>query len=513
MSDTIYGLTASGFVAKPLSVCVDDLIQGLKNQFGADIASGPDSVFGQIAAICAKPTADLWQQVMAIYASRSRMAAEGVSLDVIAEYVGLVRAQPLASSVIAYVGGVDQTTVPAGTLFAMANGAVFSTTADVTISNPGGASAILQRVTVTAEFQSGTISVAIAGPYGSYTASTSANQAFADIVTALVDAINAQVSSLGITASAVGNVITLIANNKLSPFTVTEVVGDVSLGDAYNNTVFARGVETGPMAVPPYTLTVIQTPVSGLVAVTNANAGVIGQDLESDTALRVRIITAPNFRGKATEKAIASLVLFDTAAYGVESVFVVSNRLLTSDGAGRPAKSFEVYVQGPYDSTDPTTLNAIAQAIYDSEPAGIRPVSTASGPLSLQGTATDQTGNPVTVPFSLPNQAWVWLWVDLTANTKETFPANGEVAVQAALTAFGATAEVSDDVILGKFDGPIYSIPGIRTATIYAVVTEPNPISPPSKPGSPATQSDAQFTIAAGTIAVYDSSRIVVVMA
>ncbi len=186
---------------------------------------------------------------------------------------------------------------------------------------------------------------------------------------------------------------------------------------------------------------------------------------------------------------------------------------MTPDDAERPAKSLEVYVSGTFDPEDEDTLNAIAQAILDSAPGGIEIVSTAAGDRALHGEATDQNGTVVQVAFSLPNLKWVWLWIDLTRNTEQTFPVNGTSAVRDALVAFGAGAQVSDDVILIDFYGPIASVPGIRKATIYAVVTDPNPVSPPDKPGSPADQDDPQFAIAGGSLAVYDPARITVVMA
>ncbi len=125
-------------------------------------------------------------------------------------------------------------------------------------------------------------------------------------------------------------------------------------------------VDEGPIEAPAGTIN--DYPGGGdLVLVTNTEAASIGTDRESDSELRKRLKRFLQAGGNSTENAIASAI---SNIAGVTDVAVVSNDTLETVSRGldrpdRPAKSFEVVVEGGSDTN-------IAEAIALSKAAGIQ---------------------------------------------------------------------------------------------------------------------------------------------
>ena len=76
-----YGVTANGFVRKPLSVILDDIEQGMVGVFGADVIQTAESPLGQLNGLEADLVAELWELAEAVYQSYDPNEATGVRLD------------------------------------------------------------------------------------------------------------------------------------------------------------------------------------------------------------------------------------------------------------------------------------------------------------------------------------------------------------------------------------------------------------------------------------------------
>ena len=168
-----------------------------------------------------------------------------------------------------------------------------------------------------------------------------------------------------------------------------------------------------------------------LVLVSNPEAASIGVDRESDQELRIRLKRFLQAGGNSTENAIASAV---SNIAGVTDVAVVSNDTLSPVSRGldrpdRPAKSFEVVVEGGSD-TD------IAEAIALSKAAGIQSF----------GDTIILNQNPLTtVGLTRPEVYNIKLTLSYESYTEEILPNGVEGTLKANAVAFA-----EDEFTLGK---------------------------------------------------------------
>jgi uncharacterized phage protein gp47/JayE len=203
------------------------------------------------------------------------------------------------------------------------------------------------------------------------------------------------------------------------------------------------------------TITKIVDPVSGIESVTNSNPTSGGSDTESDETFRWRVKTTISGLGKATLDAIKTAVL---AVDGVTTAKIEENDTINDNtpGGGLPPKSFRVTIMGG-------TNNDVAQAIFDSKPAGIRPYGDTSG------TAYDQDGNEYTVYFARPTTVNIYADVDITSDGT----AISEQDVKDAVKAYINNLEIGEDVIYNKVVAAVMDIQGVVDATVKIDTASP----------------------------------------
>jgi uncharacterized phage protein gp47/JayE len=211
----------------------------------------------------------------------------------------------------------------------------------------------------------------------------------------------------------------------------------------------------GPVQAPSGTLTVIATPVVGWSGVTNTEDATAGRLSDSNQELRVRREQALARAGSSTAQAIRADVL---AVTNVTSVQVFENYTDTTDVDGLPPHSFEVVLWDDAGAND----DAVAQAIWDTKAAGIRPF----GQTGDQGTATDANGDPHTVPFSRAAQVSMYIEFDLTPRAGYVGDADFKLAVAQALNAeFGTGDDVGFYDILDAAHGLGAKVLAVRFGT------------------------------------------------
>jgi hypothetical protein len=182
----------------------------------------------------------------------------------------------------------------------------------------------------------------------------------------------------------------------------------------------------GPFVANAGTLTVIGTPTIGWTAVTNAADAEQGLMADTDTTLRQKRALELLGEGSGDIDAIRAAVL---KVGGVEQVFVYENTTLVTDGTGLPGKSFRVVI---WDGPTMAALNdAVAQAIWDSKPAGILSFGT-----TASGNATDSTGTIRTILFDRAVQVPIYVTLTTTPGTLTTAQT---AAVKLALTTYAST--------------------------------------------------------------------------
>jgi uncharacterized phage protein gp47/JayE len=207
--------------------------------------------------------------------------------------------------------------------------------------------------------------------------------------------------------------------------------------------------DTGPIAAPAGQLNVIAEPVVGWLSVTNPLDAAIGSDIESDAALRNRRLVELSTAGSESVGAIRAEV---SGVPDVLSVQVLENVTDAIDANGLPPHSFEVLLRdaGADD-------NAIAQAIWDSKPAGIQAFGTGES-----GTAVDDAGGDQIVEFSRITVRDVYLEIDLDVDTV-TYGAGGDQAVKEAVATYGdANFGIGEDIVLAALYAAIFSVTGVN---------------------------------------------------
>lgn len=180
--------------------------------------------------------------------------------------------------------------------------------------------------------------------------------------------------------------------------------------------------DTGPTPVPVHTLTVITTPITGWLSVTNAAAGVLGNNGDTDTILRARRDAELSATGSTTGPAIRA----DVLAIGpdVISCEVLVNTTNATNTDGVPAHSFEVVVY--HDGT--LDLTSLARTIWNNQAAGIM----SSG--STHITFVDETGATRDVYYSPVTQVPITLVYALTTTTGYVGSTQFKADIAAAMT-------------------------------------------------------------------------------
>ena len=494
-----FGLDSTGFSLKRLADIKEEIENTLKASFG-EIATGPDSVFGQIIGVLSKQYADLWELGQQVYNSQYPSSALGFSLENVVQFVGLSRLPATQTRVPTILEGDEGTVVPEGQVVsAVETNARFAAESSVTITKGNLLKCVLSidNVTVGSPYdvyiRYPVSAVPIVSSYTAVGGDTPAN-----VAAGLVLDIN---TNLGTYVTAIDNVdgtLTIEVDDSATSMTVDQIAGilsDMSFAELWTP-AFYRAEETGEILALAGTVTQIETAVSGLNAVDNLLPGVIGRALETDTELRLRRAESLQSLGAATPETIRSRLRQEVA--DIISVSIVEN-LEDTVVAGRPGHSFETIVEGGDD-------NEIAAKIWLLKPAGIQTYGNVNSGLGID--TLDSQGNLQNIKFSRPVSIYSWCYVEISRYLEETFPANGAALIVEAIREWGTSLGIGKDVIAQRVNTPIFSIPGVKTADIW-LFTSTNPSASPTRPVPPTANDYNQITqtIDSNEISVWSFSQ------
>lgn len=244
-------------------------------------------------------------------------------------------------------------------------------------------------------------------------------------------------------------------------FRTTEDVSNSS-GVSAPFDVVCESIETGPVAAPAGTLTVIVTPVSGWTAATNVSDAVLGLPIATDEELREQRLIELAGLGQNTYAAIRAAV---ARVDDVQEVAIYGNETLSTDSEGRPGKTFEVVVWDDGAADD----DEIAQAIYDRKPSGIASHGGTSG------TAADEAGQDVTVPFTRASALRTYVNAEVVLQPG-TAPGWAALA-QTAVAAHGVTYVVGETAFASQLICALLEVPGIVAVTTLTIGTAPLPVT------------------------------------
>jgi hypothetical protein len=476
-----FGVTHTGFVKKTLQECKAEL-EGVYQSIWPTVDLDPDGEAGQRIGLSAKRESEIWDMAQDVYTTTSPSEATGAAQDNLYALVGLTRIDASPTVVNnALHWGSSGTVILANSKAKMSGTQKqFALQADVTLSNTLTDGIRLQL----GAYSDGKVYSIILGSY-TFTKTAGSSDTIDTIGAYFVGVMNTNF----ITTYASG---ILKTKGKLSTsgFIVPFTVGILTEATIVN--VGGQGVyfcsEDGANACPANTLDTIVTPISGWDTVENPYAGTTGRLVETDDQFRLR--QAGFYAGgKATEPAIRANVL--NTVSGVISCNIRSNRTMSIDSEGLPPKSFQCVVEGG-------VVLDIAQAILDSEPAGIESYGNTSVTLD------DDQGVPRTIKFSVPTQALIWVKVTRTLDSDGGYPVDGDsqikkAIVEWALTHYSAGLNVYTRDILT----PINTIPGL--ADVLVELGNSRTTAPPG------SYSSTAMTMTLTESPIFDIVRIMVV--
>jgi hypothetical protein len=368
-----FGLTAAGLVIKTLDDLQTDLETDIQNAFGASSDLSSMSNFGQFTGSMAERLSELWNLELAVYNAQTAEGATGTAEDSINSLTGCIRLSAVASSVQQAVTGTNGTVVTAGSIVAVtgANGNQFEAATSATLA--------------TATPWTATTTIA-AGAY----------------VTNGGNIYNTPLG--GVTGGGSGPTGTTY-NLPITDGAVTwQFVGQ----GAAMALVECTATLTGPLTSPAYTCVVIVTPIAGWFGTWNPLDGLVGSNVETDSAYRLRRDEEIGAEGTGYLNAIRAAILKVGAGTDnpVTACTVFENITDETNAAGDPPHSIEALVQGGDNL-------AVATAIFNNLPAGIQPFGQTN---TVTETIADSAGNPQTVQFSRPNPITIYVVIAVTIN-------------------------------------------------------------------------------------------------
>jgi len=370
------GLSETGFEIKRLDQIQSAIENGLINKLGT-LNTNPDSTISQIIGIIAYQLALIWEEQQNTYLNTYPSSASGVSLERVAEYIGITRLQPTASTgtiqLMAEYSDAPLVILDGKQASSSSNGEVFELVADATIQKSA-----VQRSQFFLE-----------APTPGQTFSIFINSTEYDI-TALSSDVEAVAEQLRDEINTAQNNVTAVSNPEGEEGSIILTVNDLSstystdYGDRVEDSdmrLWSPGtvvsLNLGQIVAPVYTIDTIETPVSGWQEVTNLAAVTPGRALETDAELRSRMIDSV-YSGNSTPDAIRTKVLNDVP--GVTDVVVIENESntrisrLTFDINFVTGNNIDMDVNGaaittvPYNTSQAQTMTDLAdELLNDSE--------------------------------------------------------------------------------------------------------------------------------------------------
>jgi len=132
-----YGVTADGFVVKPLDVIITEMEDRARTVFGSDVDLTETSVLKKYIEVIAMEEARLWETSEMYYYAGYVDSSTGIQLDRVTAILGVIRVPAGFATGVVTFSGTPGTNIPAGTPVVAEDGTVFVTDSLVIISGGG----------------------------------------------------------------------------------------------------------------------------------------------------------------------------------------------------------------------------------------------------------------------------------------------------------------------------------------------------------------------------------------
>ena len=186
----------------------------------------------------------------------------------------------------------------------------------------------------------------------------------------------------------------------------------------------------------------VYTPIVGWVSVTNTMNGTIGKDVETDEALRARMLSSLMRRSIAIASAIeAGIREID----GVYSVKLVINDTDSTDAHSIPSHSICALVYGG-------NMDKICQVIYDKKAPGIGTYG------SVTRTVKDYEGKDVSISFARPTTTGVNVWIEGYVYDERIDLASLKSLIAGAICTYINSLEIGQNLVVNRLLAVAYSV-------------------------------------------------------
>lgn len=283
----------------------------------------------------------------------------------------------------------------------------------------------------------------------------------------------ATVKLAGRTTLPKNSIASVVGNSAARFFSTIDVIN--TKDEAQELSVIFQAEKDGPTSVPPSTLTVIDTPVTGWLEITNGLAAEIGRDVESDVALRLRRHRELRAPGSGTLDSIKAKLAMLT---NVRGVLLLHNDGNVTDANGLPAHSLGAVVLGASDEE-------IARIIWQNKPTGINTHGT------TQVVLIDSQGQKQEIRFSRPDL--IALSLDIRVKTRVPLTAHETAGIKKSIVDYTTTnILLGDSVFSSRLYGPIFSHKNI--VDVVSLIVYEQSLEHPFK-GAVAAQQYADFDV------------------
>lgn len=481
------GLTRQGLVTLRYQEVFDSMRDSVLRNISQNLDVSEDSELGLFLASIARGLADNHEILTEIYDAGTIDKAEGFNLDDLVALNAIYRyvAQPTRGQ--AEFTGTTGTTVPATTRLRSTTGDIFHPDGTFTLTP---SYCIEAQLEVNALIPDKEYVIIIDNVIFKHTVKSS--EKVTDVLKAFAELINggivakAEVNSEGSSLRIYKDEGDIIARNNsmvisaTSYLTFTKIT---AIRDVY-------AAQAGYLQTLAGTLIEIETTVEGLDSVYNRYDLRTGREEETDTELRQRYLESLIVAGIGTLDSIVAAV---KRVDGVSEASGIENDTEEENSAGLPAKSFKIVVVGGQN-------DKVAQAIWDTKPAGIRSFG------SIFGVAHDIGGLSHNIYFSRPTPKYVFVKVTYSIYDEEilsTPEENINAAIIKGINEYGKTLRVGFDIIPNRIYGHIYNnISGIIIDEITVAISK----SQTEKPSDESYSSD-KVVIGDDEYTVWESSQ------
>lgn len=446
------GVTSTGFEVKTNDEILTELTNraNLPEYFGEIFPTTPDSNYGILSGVISASLKNQYDVSKAVASQGNLDEASGKYLDDLAALSQTYRLDSAPSTGTLIVTGNDNTTIP------VASAAKFTVSGEVVLCSED---TLLTRskcykilVTVPDAIVGKSYVIRINGIQCTVTGSGSPTvQTIRD---SLVSEISNNISGVTPTVNSSNSFIVThttyssgLTLNTISNLTLSKVTGIVKYEASRDGYIdfFANS-------------TVVQVgSITGVTSIQNIVDWSVGREVETDEDLRVRITNKPSIIGVATKPAIESNV---SNLEGVIATLLKENITINIDAEGRPAKSYELYVEGGSD-------DIIAEEVWRSKPAGIETYGTVSKII------IDQNGDEQGVKFSRFETKYAWVKVFYQLDSEGVFPINGNELIINTVTDTGNSFKRGQDLESTRFYGELYNnVDGIVVTNVETAITD-----------------------------------------